>query len=218
MSDILDKDKERGINIVTINIRGLQGSETPIERLVGEAERVVITESWKNRRDLLLIEGVSEQSSRTLINRRLRGFGGSTLRIKSIMIFRGISKICESTYQSVTRRIGDVNITTAYVTPMVMAEKELERLQHVESQTNRKAVRVDDINARHSGTQIKIQEIIRKRRGPKKWDTANGWVITSFKERTRTTISCESDPNTYKWREGYKQEQITTYSASGRGS
>lgn len=53
-------------------------------------------------------------------------------------------------YQSVTIRADDVNITTAYLSPKATPEEELELLQHMEGQNNRKAIIIGDMNARQS--------------------------------------------------------------------
>lgn len=60
-----------GINMVTINNRGLRGREEHIKKLAREAEIEAITEIWMKPRDLDLIQGISEQSSTTLIHDRV---------------------------------------------------------------------------------------------------------------------------------------------------
>lgn len=60
-----------------------------------------------------------------------------------------ISKTCQGTYESVKIRIGDINISTAYLSPRATIEVRVELLQHVESHKSQKAITVGGINARH---------------------------------------------------------------------
>lgn len=127
MSNSADKDRERGIKIVTISIRGLLGKGIHMQKLSGEAEVVAVTATWMKPRDQGLIPQVRDQSSTRAIHDRLQRFGGGvSLKINSIINYRVISKRCQGTYQSVTVRVGDLNITTAYVSLKATDEEELE--------------------------------------------------------------------------------------------
>lgn len=123
------------------------------------------------QRDLELILRVSDQSWTTTIYDRLRGFWGVALITNPITNYRMISKACQSSNQSVTIRVGDVDIITAHLSTKATAEEELELLKNVESHNNRKAIIVCDINATHSDWDT--GNTTRGRR-LKTWVTTNG--------------------------------------------
>lgn len=193
MSRSADKKREKGINIVTINIRGLWGEGYHIKNLAGEAEIVAITATWMKPIDLELIHRISEHSSTTPIHDLLRGFCEAALNINPVMNYQMICKTCESTCQSVTIPVSDVNITTANVSTKATVEEELELLEQVEIHNNGKAIIVGEINERHSDWDTEYSTRGRQL----KWATMSRWAITSSKKPTCTTINGKSTPDIF---------------------